>query len=404
MPDNFLDAKEQISVLEKGILELISHDELLTKLKKSQSTNTPLNIKAGFDPTASDLHIGHLVLLNKLKQFQSFGHNVIFLIGDFTTSIGDPSGRNELRPTLSTVEIEENSKTYHDQVCKILDIKKTRICYNSGWMKKLTPSDLISLMSKYTVSRMVERDDFKNRLAEGKPLFIHELFYPLAQGYDSVFLKSDVELGGSDQKFNLLVGRDLQKSYGQSPQCVITLPLLEGIDGKRKMSKTFQNQISLMDSPANMFGKIMSISDDQINNYFELLFNVDTNELSEINAMKPKDQKVKLAKDLIIKFHGEEEAEKAQKEFDKVFREKGVPDEIPTVILNPQTIWICKLLVQLSLSSSTSEAKRFIQGSGVKIEGCKVEDFNLKLELKNGKDYILSVGKRKFVKVRVGGE
>ena len=397
---------EQLKELKKGVVDLVSETELLDKIKNSIKTKTPLRIKAGFDPTSSDLHLGHLVLLNKLRQFQSFGHTVIFLIGDFTTTIGDPSGRNTTRPTLSKDKIKENSKTYHDQVFKVLDKKNTEIRYNKEWMGKFTPSDFIKLMSGYTVSRMIERDDFKTRLEKGMGLYIHELVYPLVQGYDSVALKADVELGGTDQKFNLLVGRDLQKANGQQPQCVITLPLLEGTDGVRKMSKSFDNYISLKDSPDQIFGKIMSIPDNLILRYFELLTSLTTSEISELKeeldaGKNPRDVKVALAETIISMFYKKTRATEAREEFFKVFSKNELPSKIPEVKFDHGNVWICKLLFQVGLSSSSSDSRRLIQGGGVKLDEQKVDDHSLKLDLKKGDKFLLSVGKRKFVRVIV---
>lgn len=398
--------KQQLRELKKGVVELVSEEELLGKIQHSIKTKKPLRIKAGFDPTSSDLHLGHLVLLNKLRQFQSFGHTVIFLIGDFTSSIGDPSGRNTTRPTLSGDKIKENSKTYHDQVFKVLDKKKTEVRYNKEWMDKFTPPDFINLMSQYTVSRMIERDDFKTRLEKGVGLYIHELVYPLVQGYDSVALEADVEIGGTDQKFNLLVGRDLQKASGQKPQCVMTLPLLEGTDGVRKMSKSFDNYVSLKDSPNQMFGKIMSIPDSLILRYFELLTDLTTSDISKLNleldsGINPRDVKVKLAETIISMFYEKSEAIEAQEEFFKVFSKNELPSEIPEVEFDKGNIWICKLLFQIGLSSSSSDSRRLIQGGGVKLDEKKISDYNLKLDLQKGDKLLLSVGKRKFVRIVV---
>ena len=393
--------KQQLLELKKGVVDLISEEELLEKIQTSLKTKKPLRIKAGFDPTSSDLHLGHLVLLNKLRQFQLFGHTVIFLIGDFTTTIGDPSGRSTTRPTLSRDKIEENSKTYHDQVFKVLDKNKTEVRYNKEWMDSFTPPDFINLMSGYTVSRMVERDDFKTRLKKGVGLFIHELVYPLIQGYDSVALKSDVEIGGTDQKFNLLVGRDVQKANGQKPQCVMTLPLLEGTDGVRKMSKSFNNYISLKDSPTQMFGKVMSIPDDMILRYFELLTELTTSEVNQLkvdldSGENPRDVKVMLAETLVSMFYAKSDATNAKDEFFKVFSKKELPSDIPQVDFVQGNVWICKLLFQVGLSSSSSDSRRLIQGGGVKLNEKKINDYNLKLDLKKGDTLLLSVGRRKF--------
>ncbi len=398
-------AKKQLLELKKGVVDLISERELLDKLQAGPKKR-PLRIKAGFDPTNPDLHLGHLVLLNKLKQFQDLGHKVIFLIGDFTSTIGDPSGRNVTRPNLTKDKIRHNSKTYHEQVFKVLDKNSTEVRHNTEWMDKFSCSDLINLMSEYTVARMIERDDFQNRLSQGIPLSIHELVYPLVQGYDSVVLKSDVEIGGTDQKFNLLVGRDLQKSNNQKPQCVMTLPLLEGTDGKMKMSKSYGNYIALNSSYKEMFGKIMSIPDTLLIKYFELLTDLTTGEIAKLkldldNGKNPRDIKVSLGKMLVSKFHSKADALKAEDEFFKVFKEGGLPDNIPEVHVTEQNVWICKLLCDVKLGSSNSDSKRLIQGGGVKLDGNKVSDTDLKLDLKKGEKLLLSVGKRKFVNVVV---
>ncbi|MCH8207842.1 MAG: tyrosine--tRNA ligase [Nitrospinae bacterium] len=328
-------AEEQLKIIRRGTSEIIDEKELAGILGKSIKTGRPLRVKAGFDPTAPDLHLGHTVLLQKMKQFQDLGHEVLFLIGDFTGMIGDPTGISATRKHLSSEEVSENAKTYLDQVNKILDQEKTRVVFNNEWMSKFSAADMIELAAKYTVARMLERDDFQNRLSKNLPVSIHELLYPLIQGYDSVALKADVELGGTDQKFNLLVGRDLQRAYKQEPQVIITMPLLEGTDGVRKMSKSLGNSIGLQDPPAEMFGKIMSISDGLMWRYYELLSALQEREINalrkeaEDGKLNPKDAKVKLAREIVARYHTEELAARAEEEFDQVFRKKNIPQDIP---------------------------------------------------------------------------
>ncbi len=331
-----LPVNEQIQVIQRGAVEIIDEKDLARKLEKSIKTGKPLRVKAGFDPTAPDLHLGHTVLLQKMKHFQELGHEVMFLIGDFTGMIGDPTGKSETRKHLTEEEVQENAKTYLEQVYKILDKDQTRIMFNSEWMKQFSATDMIQLAARYTVARMVERDDFQKRLANNLPVSIHELLYPLIQGYDSVAMEADIELGGTDQKFNLLVGRDLQRAYNMEPQCILTMPLLEGTDGVQKMSKSLNNSIGVLDSPVEMFGKIMSISDDLMWRYYELLSNVSVDEWKALQkksadgSLNPKEVKVLLARELVERYHSTEAAEKAVSEFDNVFKNKNVPEDIPT--------------------------------------------------------------------------
>ena len=398
-----LPAEEQLKTLRRGAAEIIDEEDLKELLAKGQ----PLRIKAGFDPTAPDLHLGHTVLLNKMKQFQDLGHEAIFLIGDFTGMIGDPTGRSETRKNLTPDEVKENAKTYLEQVYKILDIKKTIISYNSEWMGKFTSVNMIELAAQYTVARMLERDDFQKRLAKNLPVSIHELMYPLIQGYDSVALKSDVELGGTDQKFNLLVGRDLQRAYGQKPQIVLTMPLLEGTDGVQKMSKSLGNSIGVFDPPNEMLGKIMSISDDLMWRYYELLSQVSTDQLSSMQeqaksgTLNPKDAKINLAKEIVALYHSSSLAEAAIAEFENVFKKKNTPEDIPVIIgWGPESYNICNILKDNKLTDSTSAARRLIQQGSVTVNGEKVEDVNQ--EFSGDQEYLIKVGKKRFLKIAPG--
>lgn len=402
--------KEQLELLKMGTVDFISEGELLKKLEKSYKENKPLSIKFGADPTRPDLHLGHTVPLNKLRQFQKLGHKIQFLIGDFTAMIGDPTGRNETRPPLTREQIEENAKSYTEQVFKILDPAITEVVFNSQWFSKLTPVDFIKLTGQYTVARMLERDDFTKRFQNHIPISMHELLYPLCQGYDSVHLKSDVELGGTDQKFNLLVGRELQKSYGQSEQqIVITTPILEGLDGVNKMSKSLDNYISVVDTPKDMFGKTMRVSDELMLRWYELLTDITPKELSQLKLdlqekkKHPREVKVNLAKILISRFHSDSAAQAAEDEFNRIFVQKGLPDEVPefSVPTSAESIWICALMKNAGLAPSTSEAKRLIQGRAVEIDGTKVEDEQLKVALTAGVQMVIKAGKKKFVKVVV---
>ena len=393
------DAMQQIK---RGADEILLESELQEKLKR----NVPLNIKAGFDPTAPDLHLGHTVLINKMRQFQELGHHIMFLIGDFTGLIGDPSGKSVTRPPLSPEEIQVNARSYKQQVFKILDPDLTEICFNSDWHGKRNSADMIKLASKYTVARMLERDDFSKRFKGNQPISIHEFLYPLVQGYDSVAMKADVELGGTDQKFNLLVGRELQKSEGMEPQVILTMPILEGLDGVQKMSKSLNNYIGIEDSPDDMFGKLMSVSDDLMWRYFELL---SFRPMTEIEAFKsevqegknPRDVKYLLAEEIITRFHSAKAAKSAKRNFIDRFAKGAIPDEMPEVSLNLQDAYIgvATMLKQAGLTSSTSESFRMIKQGAVKIDGGKVEDRDL--QLKQGQKLIAQVGKRKFVRIEL---
>jgi len=400
--------EEQLKQLKKGAAEIVSEAELLNKLKKSHKENRPLRIKAGFDPSKPDLHVGHTVLINKMRQFQQLGHHVIFLIGDFTALIGDPTGKNEARPPLTPEEIKVNAKTYADQVYKILDRQKTEVAYNSHWMMKFSASDFVRLTSQYTVARMLERDDFTKRYQSQTPIHMHELLYPLVQGYDSVALKADVELGGTDQKFNLLVGRELQKSAAQEPQCILTVPILEGLDGVQKMSKSLDNYIGVEDSPRDMFGKTMRVSDELMIRYYELLTDIKVEEVEQLRAdiksgkKHPRAVKVELARTLVERFHGKSAAESAVEEFDRIFVKKGDPDVIETKSVEPaENVWICRLLADTGMTASSTEARRMIEGRAVELNGAKVDNPQLKLNLTIGDEFKLKVGKKKFLKIQV---
>lgn len=404
----FLAPEEQLKQLKKGAAEIVSEGELLAKLKKSHKENKPLRIKAGFDPSRPDLHIGHTVLINKMRQFQKLGHQVIFLIGDFTALIGDPTGKNEARPPLTPEEIKVNAATYAAQVYKILDREKTEVDYNNRWFAKFTSADFIKLASQYTVARMLERDDFTKRYQSQTPIHMHELLYPLVQGYDSVALRADVELGGTDQKFNLLVGRELQKSAGQEPQCILTVPILEGLDGVQKMSKSLDNYIAVEDTPKDMFGKSMRVSDELMLRYYELLTDITVDELEKLRAdlksgsKHPRAVKVELGRLLVERFHGADAAANAVAEFDRIFVNKGLPDEVPEKAVAPSAgVPISKLMVETGLAASNGEARRLIEGKAVEKDGEKILDPQLKMDLLAGQSFVLKAGKKKFVRVQV---
>jgi tyrosyl-tRNA synthetase len=386
----------------RGVDELLPQDEWVKKLQRAEATGKPLRIKLGLDPTAPDIHIGHTVVLNKMRQLQDLGHTVIFLIGDFTTTIGDPSGRNSTRPPLTREQIEANAQTYYRQASLVLDPSKTEIRYNSEWSDPLGARGMIQLAAKYTVARMMERDDFSKRFKAGQSISVHEFLYPLMQGYDSVALKSDLELGGTDQKFNLLMGRHLQEEYGQEPQCILTMPLLEGLDGVEKMSKSKNNYIGISEDPNTMFAKVLSISDTLMWRWYTLL---SFRSLAEIAALRaeveggrnPKDAKVALAKEITARFHSAAAAETAEQDF--INRSKGgVPDEIPEVTLSGAPLGIAQLLKQAGLAASTSEGNRLIDGGGVRVDSSVVSDKGLKLAAGS---YVVQVGKRKFARVNL---
>ena len=392
--------KDQLNELVRGIDEILPEDGLAEKLKKER----PLIVKAGFDPTAPDLHIGHTVLINKMRQFQEFGHEVVFLIGDFTGMIGDPSGKNSTRPPLSREEIEANAATYEAQIYKILDPEKTRIDFNSRWMSPMSAADLVKLASHHTVARMLERDDFDKRYKSGQSISVHEFLYPIVQGYDSVALKADVELGGTDQKFNLLVGRQLQQDYGQEPQIVMTTPLLEGLDGVNKMSKSLGNYIGITDTPDEMFGKVMSISDDLMWRYFEVLSFRNLDDIEELKSRvaaggNPRDAKFELAMELVERFYDKQSADAAKNEFISRFQKGAMPDKIDEVSVSSQdgSLGIAHLLKEAGLVSSTSEAFRMIKQGAVKIDGERIEDKSLQISA--GSTSVFQVGKRRFSRV-----
>jgi len=403
-----LSAAEQLKLLKKGIVDLVSEKELLAKLEKSVKTGKPLRVKAGFDPSAPDLHLGHTVLINKMRQFQLLGHEVIFLIGDITGMVGDPSGKNETRKVLTREDVVENGKTYARQIFKLLDKKTTVVEYNSRWFEKFDVFEIFKLCGQYTVARMLERDDFSKRFKGNSPISIHEFLYPLLQGYDSVALKADVELGGNDQRFNLLVGRDMLKSYGLEPQVVMTVPLLEGLDGVNKMSKSLNNYIGIEESAKEIFGKTMRLSDEMMMKYYELLTDITPDELSALKAemasgkRNPRDVKIDLAFQFVERFHSKADAEKAKAEFFEVFSNKGMPSDIPEFKTTPQKdLWICKLLHDAGLTATTSEAKRLVEGGGVEWDSKKIQDSKLKVNLKAGENFTLKAGKKKFAKVVV---
>ncbi len=391
-----------LEVIKRGASELLVEAELVEKL----ASRRPLRIKAGFDPTAPDLHLGHTVLLNKMRQFQDLGHHVVFLIGDFTGMIGDPTGKNVTRPPLSREAIAANAVTYKEQVFKILNAEKTEVAFNSTWLEKMGSADLIKLAATHTVARMLERDDFSKRYSGNQPIAIHEFLYPLVQGYDSVALKADVELGGTDQKFNLLVGRELQKHFGQPPQCVLMMPLLEGLDGINKMSKSLGNYIGINESPEQIFGKLMSISDDLMWRYLELLSFQPMSTLrqwkTEVSGGKnPRDVKVALAQEIVARFHNHAAADQALADFEARFKQNAIPDGLPESLIpcGSSGIGLAQLLKQAGLTPSTSEALRMIEQGGVKIDGAKVNDRSLVLPV--GTDAVFQVGKRKFARVRL---
>jgi tyrosyl-tRNA synthetase len=392
--------KQQIAELTRGTDEVLPEDGLAARLGKGR----PLIVKAGFDPTAPDLHIGHTVLINKMRQFQEFGHEVVFLIGDFTGMIGDPSGKNATRPPLSPEEISENAKTYEAQIYKILDRDRTRIEFNSTWMGNMDAAGLVRLASHHTVARMLERDDFRKRYEGGQPISIHEFLYPIVQGYDSVALRADVELGGTDQKFNLLVGRQLQQDYGQQPQVVMTTPLLEGLDGVQKMSKSLGNYVGITEPPGEMFGKLMSVSDDLMWRYFEVLSFRSLEDIAGLkkrveDGMNPRDAKFELASEIVARFHDAGAAEAAKQEFIARFREGAMPEDMPELTLEAEdgAIGIAHLLKGAGLVSSTSEAFRMIKQGAVRIDGERVEDRSLTID--SGSTNVYQVGRRRFARV-----
>jgi tyrosyl-tRNA synthetase len=397
---------EQLALLVRGTVDVISKEELAAKLKKSQESGVPLRIKAGFDPTAPDLHLGHTVLIQKLKHFQDLGHDVKFLIGDFTGMIGDPTGKSETRKPLTVEDVKRNAESYKEQIFKILDPEKTEVLFNSTWLEKLTSYDFVKLASQLTVARMLERDDFKKRFESEQPISIHEFLYPLVQGYDSVAMKADVELGGTDQLFNLLMGRTLQKAWGQKPQVVLTMPLLEGLDGVNKMSKSLGNYIGITESADDIYGKTLSVSDELMFRYFELLSDLSVAEISDLKRgmaegrLHPKKVKQQLARELTARFYDDETAVKAEDNFDKVFKKHEVPDEIPeySCKADAEKIWLPKLLTEAGLVKGTGEARRMIKQNAVSLDGVKVKDEGLEVAATG--EVLIKVGKRRFSLVK----
>lgn len=402
--------EEQLKIIRRGAVEILVEDELLKKIERSYQTKIPLRIKAGFDPTAPDIHLGHTVLLEKMRQFQDLGHEVILIIGDLTGMIGDPTGRSEIRKPLTKEQVLKNAETYKEQVFKILVPERTQVRFNSEWLEKLTPMEIIRLQAKQTVARMLEREDFRQRFESHSPIGIHEFIYPLLQGYDSVALSADVEIGGTDQKFNLLMGRELQQEYGQGPQALVIMPLLEGTDGVKKMSKSLGNYIGITETPKDMFGKIMSISDELMLRYYELLSHISMDELGALkNGMKsgtvhPMEAKKFLAAEIVARYHGSEAGAKAREEFEHIFKDKGVPDEIPVYRLDPSEteIWLPRIMKVSGLVNvnSTGEAIRLIKQGGVTVNNEKWSDPDRKLPA--GKEYLIKVGKRRFFRIAAG--
>ncbi len=405
------DFKTQWETITRGTAEIVPEEELVQKLRRSIKQGKPLIVKLGLDPTAPDIHLGHTVVLHKLRQFQELGHHVVLILGDFTTRVGDPSGRSETRKQLTEDQILENLATYREQVGKVLDLDKIEVAFNSTWLAPLNFAGVIELAAKYTVARVLERDDFARRYRDGYPIGVHELLYPLMQAYDSVALQADVELGGTDQKFNLLVGRDLQREYGQEPQVALMLPILEGLDGVQKMSKSLGNYIGISEPPKEIYGKTMSLCDELITRYFELVTPIGTDEVNQIKqematgVLHPRDAKMRLARELVALFYGQEAAQKAEQDFVAVFQKRETPEEIPEVSLpladlEPDgSIWLPKLLAKAGLASGSSEGKRLINQGAVKIDGEKVADPDCHLVLRDG--VVISVGKRKFARIGI---
>jgi tyrosyl-tRNA synthetase len=396
---------EQVSLIERGTVDVVSREDLVRKLKKSSESGVPLKVKTGFDPTAPDLHLGHTVLIQKMKHFQELGHEIYFLIGDFTGMIGDPTGKSETRKPLTLDDVKRNAETYKEQIFKILDPQKTKVVFNSSWLGQLTSYDMIRLASQLTVARMLEREDFRVRFDNEKPISIHEFLYPLIQGYDSVALKADVELGGTDQLFNLLMGRDLQRSWNQEPQVVITMPLLEGLDGINKMSKSLGNYIGITESADNIYGKVMSISDTLMFRYYELLSDLSADKIANLaqdmqnGKIHPKDVKKGLARELTTRFYGAEDAARAEESFEQVFKHGGLPENIPELTLEKADgeVWLPKLLVESGLTESTSGARRLIKQQAVTLDNEKVVDTEYKVQPEG--DILIKVGKRRFARI-----
>ena len=396
---------EQVALIERGAVDVISREDLIKKLRKAEETGVPLRVKAGFDPTAPDLHLGHTVLIQKLKHFQDLGHEILFLIGDFTGMIGDPTGKSETRKPLTREDVELNAETYKEQIFKILDPAKTKVMFNSSWLEKLTAHDFIRLASQLTVARMLEREDFRVRFENQRPISIHEFMYPLIQGYDSVAMKADVELGGTDQLFNILMGRDLQRTWGQEPQVVITMPLLEGLDGVNKMSKSLGNYIGITESADDIYGKILSVSDELMFRYYDLLSDLSSEEIGGLQAdmaaggIHPKEVKKKLARELTSRFYDEMIARKAEDNFERVFKKHDLPEDIPALTMNiaDGEIWLPRLLVDAGLVKGTGEARRMIKQNAVSLDGEKITDVEYTIQTMG--EVLIKVGKRKFCRV-----
>ncbi|MCK9297193.1 MAG: tyrosine--tRNA ligase [Desulfobulbaceae bacterium] len=397
--------EEQVALIERGAVDVISREDLIKKLKKSQDTGVPLRVKAGFDPTAPDLHLGHTVLIQKLKHFQDLGHDVLFLIGDFTGMIGDPTGKSETRKPLTKEDVARNAETYKEQIFKILDPAKTTVMFNSEWLGKLTAHDFVRLASQLTVARMLEREDFRERFDNQRPISIHEFLYPLIQGYDSVAMRADVELGGTDQLFNVLMGRDLQRTWGQEPQVVITMPLLEGLDGVNKMSKSLGNYIGITDTPDDIYGKILSVSDELMFRYYDLLSDLSSGDIAALKGdmqsgrIHPKEVKKRLARELTARFYGGEASLKAEESFERIFKKHDLPEDIPSVevAIAEDTVWLPRLLTVAGMVSGTGEGRRMISQNAVSLDGEKIDD--VEYQVKAAGELLLKVGKRKFCKV-----
>ena len=399
----FPSLNEQMDLIKRGAVEILPEDELVKKIEKSLKNEKPLVAKLGCDPSRPDLHIGHSVVLRKLSHFQQLGHQAVLIVGDFTGMIGDPSGRSATRPALTLKETKENGESYFNQATKILDRERTKMVYNSEWLRQMNFEEVIKLSSKYTVARMIERDDFTKRFRAGEPISVHEFLYPLAQAMDSVAIKSDIELGGTDQKFNLLVGRDIQREYGMEPQCILTMPLIVGTDGVEKMSKSYDNYIGISDTPKNIYGRTLSIPDDLIYLYYELATDIENTELAKIKnqlddpSVNPRDLKRKLARTFITMYYDSDEAVKAEEEFDKVFIKKEIPNDIPDLFIDEAEIGILDLIIKAEFASSKGEAKRLVTQGGVSISGDSINDIGDKIIVEDG--MVLKVGKRKFVKL-----
>lgn len=397
--------EEQVALIERGAVDVISREDLINKLKKSQETGVPLRVKAGFDPTAPDLHLGHTVLIQKLKHFQDLGHDVLFLIGDFTGMIGDPTGKSETRKPLTQEDVARNAETYKEQIFKILDPAKTTVMFNSEWLGKLTAHDFVKLSSQLTVARMLEREDFRERFDNQRPISIHEFLYPLIQGYDSVAMRADVELGGTDQLFNVLMGRDLQRTWRQEPQVVITMPLLEGLDGVNKMSKSLGNYIGITDTADDIYGKILSVSDELMFRYYDLLSDLSTEEIAALKRdmqsgrVHPKDVKKKLARELTARFYDEDAALKAEENFERIFKKHDLPEDVPSVevAIEEEAVWLPRLLTIAGMVTGTGEGRRMIMQNAVSLDGEKIDD--VEYQVKAAGELLLKVGKRKFCKV-----